>query len=147
MSYQPPLFSLLYGISLKRPFHEVHSEPYIWTLGHGGVSANFYRETKHTREKSPARLSPQLPRRREPKQHLFLVDSLDKHMQNEKELIRLRCFMPAARTTRTRSEERAISPAARTTLHQGGSNFSCGANYPHQALKRGYFVFVWRVRT
>ena len=95
MSYQPPLFSLLYGISLKRPFHEVHSEPYTWTLGHGGVSANFYRETKHTREKSPARLSPQLPRRREPKQHLFVVDSLDKHMQNEKELIRLRRFMPA----------------------------------------------------
>ena len=30
---------------------------------------------------------------------------------------------------------------ARTTLHQGGSNFACGANYPHQALKGGYFVF------
>jgi hypothetical protein len=35
------------------------------------------------------------------------VDSLDKHMQNEKELIRLRRFMPAA-------------------LH------ACGANYPSQ---------------
>jgi hypothetical protein len=34
-----------------------------------------------------------------------------------------------------------------TTLHQGGSNFACGANYPHQALKGGYFVFVWRVGT
>ena len=45
------------------------------------------------------------------------------------------------------SQERAISPAARTTLHQGGSNFACGANYPHQALKGGYFVFVWRVGT
>jgi hypothetical protein len=33
------------------------------------------------------------------------------------------------------------------TLHQGGSNFACGANYPHQALKGGYFVFVWRVGT
>ena len=43
--------------------------------------------------------------------------------------------------------ERAISPAARTTLHQGGSNFACGANYPHQAIKGGYFVFVWRVGT
>ena len=32
-------------------------------------------------------------------------------------------------------------------LHQGGSNFACGANYPHQALKGGYFVFVWRVGT
>ena len=45
------------------------------------------------------------------------------------------------------SQERAISPAARTTLHQGGSKFACGANYPHQALKGGYFVFVWRVGT
>jgi hypothetical protein len=35
------------------------------------------------------------------------------------------------------SQERAISPAARTTLH----------HYPHQALKGGYFVFVWRVGT
>ncbi len=52
-------------------------------------------------------------------------------MQNEKELIRLRRFMPAARTT----------------LHQGGSNFACGANYPHQAPKGGYFVFVWRIGT
>jgi hypothetical protein len=26
-------------------------------------------------------------------------------------------------------------------LHQGGSNFACGANYPHQALKGGYFLF------
>ena len=34
-----------------------------------------------------------------------MVDSLDKHMQNEKELIRLRRFMPAARTTRARSAQ------------------------------------------
>ena len=68
-------------------------------------------------------------------------------MQNEKELIRLRRFMPAGRTTRDPSQERAISPAARTTLHQGGSKFACGANYPHQALKGGYFVFVWRAGT
>ena len=26
-------------------------------------------------------------------------------------------------------------------------NFACGANYPHQALKGGCFVFVWRVGT
>ena len=64
-----------------------------------------WRETKHTREKPTARLSPQLPRRRESKRHLFVVDSLDKHMQNEKELIRLRRFMPAARTTRARSAQ------------------------------------------
>ena len=24
-------------------------------------------------------------------------------------------------------------------------NSACGANYPYQALKGGYFVFVWRV--
>ena len=24
---------------------------------------------------------------------------------------------------------------------------ACGANYPHQAIKGGYFVFVWRVGT
>ena len=53
-------------------------------------------------------LSPRLPRRREFKRHLFVVDSLDKHMQKqkEKELIRLRRFiMPAARTTRARSAQ------------------------------------------
>jgi hypothetical protein len=30
-------------------------------------------------------------------------------------------------------------------LAPGWFNFSCGANYPHQALKGGYFVFVWGV--
>ena len=50
-------------------------------------------------------------------------------------------------TSLLQSQERAISPAARTTLHQGGSNFACGANYPHQAIKGGCFVFVWRVGT
>ena len=35
------------------------------------------------------RLSPRLPRRREFMRHLFVVDSLDKQMQNEKELIHL----------------------------------------------------------
>ena len=75
---------------------------------------------------------------------------MDKHMQNEKELIRLRRFMPAALHAcgaKYPSQERAILPAARTALHQGGSNFACGANYPHQALKGGCFVFVWRVET
>ena len=33
----------------------------------------------------------------------IVVDSLDKHMQNEEELIRLRRFMPAARTIRART--------------------------------------------
>ena len=38
---------------------------------------------------SLARLSPRLPRRREFMWHLFVVDFLDKQMQNEKELIHL----------------------------------------------------------
>ena len=38
---------------------------------------------------SLAHLSPRLLRRRESKRHLFVVDSLDKQMQNEKEPIRL----------------------------------------------------------
>ena len=81
---------------------------------------------------------------RESKQHLFVVDSLDKHMQNEKELIRLRRFMPAARTTRTRSAQFRLRRELPCTRVVGGSNFACGANYPHQALKGGYFVFVRR---
>ena len=40
-------------------------------------------------EISLARLSPRLLRQRESKRHLFVVDSLDKQMRNEKELIRL----------------------------------------------------------
>ena len=47
------------------------------------------------------------------KKLLFVVGSLDKHVQNEKELIRLRRFMPAAREL--------PEPGAR--------NFACGANY------------------
>ena len=35
----------------------------------------------------------------------FVVDSLDKHMQNEKELIRPRRILPAARATRARSAQ------------------------------------------
>ena len=37
--------------------------------------------------------------------HLFVVDSLDKHIQNEKELIRPRRILPAARATRARSAQ------------------------------------------
>ena len=38
-------------------------------------------------EISLARFSPRLLRRREFMRHLFVVDSLDKHIQNEKEFI------------------------------------------------------------
>jgi hypothetical protein len=70
------------------------------------------------------------------------------HMQNEKELIRLRRELPEP-GARHESAQFAILPAARTrtrTLHQGGSILPAvrtTANYPHQALKGwGYFVFV-----
>jgi hypothetical protein len=66
-------------------------------------------------------------------------------MQNEKELIFLRRFMPAARTTRARSAQFRLCGA--NYLAPGWFNFACGANYPHQALNGGYFVFVWRVGT
>ena len=48
---------------------------------------------------SRVRLSPRPPRRRESKRHLFVVGSLDGHTQNEKEKIRPRRLLPAARTT------------------------------------------------
>ena len=47
------------------------------------------RNDRENRASSLARLSPRLPRRREFMRHLFLVDSLDKRIQNEKELINL----------------------------------------------------------
>ena len=37
--------------------------------------------------------------------HLFVVDFLDKHIQNEKELIRPRRLLPAARASRARSAQ------------------------------------------
>ena len=47
------------------------------------------RNDPENRASSLARLSPRLPRRREFMRHLFVVDSLDKRIQNEKELIHL----------------------------------------------------------
>ena len=47
------------------------------------------RNDPENRASSLARLSPRLPRRREFMRHLFVVDSLDKHVRNEKELIHL----------------------------------------------------------
>ena len=63
------------------------------------------RNDPENRASSLARLSPRLPRRREFMRHLFVVDSLDKHIQNEKELIRPRRILPAARATRARSAQ------------------------------------------
>ena len=81
-------------------------------------------------EISLARLSPRLLRRRDFMRHLFVVGSLDKHIQNEKELI-----LPRRLCLRRELPE----PGAR--------NYACGANCPYQALKGGYFLFVWGVGT
>ncbi len=72
-----------------------------------GESRGSWRERNdpENRASSLARLSPRLPRRREFMRHLFVVDSLDKHIQNEKELIRPRRILPAARATRARSAQ------------------------------------------
>ena len=45
------------------------------------------RNDPENRASSLARLSPRLPRQREFMRHLFVVDSLDKHVRNEKEFI------------------------------------------------------------
>ena len=76
--------------------------------------------------------------------HLFVVDSLDKHMQNEKELIGLRRFMPATRTTRARSAQFACGA---NYLAPGRFKFCLRRELPVPGTKGGYFVFVWRVGT
>ena len=69
---------------------------------------------------------------------------MDKHIPNEKELIRPR---------RLCLRRELPEPGARNFacganyLAARWFNSACGANYPHQALKGGYFVFVWRVLT
>jgi hypothetical protein len=42
---------------------------------------------------------------------------------------------------------RNFACGAKNYLAPGWFNFVCGANYPHQALRGGYFVFVWGVGT
>ena len=53
-----------------------------------GESRGSWRERNdpENRASSLARLSPRLPQQREFMRHLFVVDSLDKQIQNEKEL-------------------------------------------------------------
>ena len=65
--------------------------------------------------------------------HLFVVDSLDKHIQNEKELIRPRRILPAARATRARSAQFYVVLIRHDSTGVGA--------------RVGYFVFVWRVLT
>jgi hypothetical protein len=81
-----------------------------------------------------------------------VVNSLDKHMQNEKELIRLRRFMPAARTTREPGERNfACGLRGANYLSPGWFKFCLQRKLPAPSTapgtKGGYFLFVWRVGT
>jgi hypothetical protein len=62
-------------------------------------------------------------------------------MQNEKEL-KFACGASCLRGANYPSQERAILPAARTTLQPGWFNFACGANYPHPGTKRGAILYL-----
>ena len=69
---------------------------------------------------------------------------MNKHIPNEKELIRPRRLC----LRREIPEPGAQSFACGANyLAARWFNSACGANYPYQALKGGYFVFVWRVLT
>ena len=52
--------------------------------------------------------------------HLFVVDFLDKHIQNEKELIRPRRILPAARATRARSAHFCVELIRLDSAGMGG---------------------------
>ena len=40
-----------------------------------------------------------------------------------------------------------MNETALVVVLTGARDFACDANYPHQALKGGYFVFLWIVGT
>ena len=67
---------------------------------------------------------------------------MDKHIQNEKELIR-----PRRLCLRRELPEPGARNFACGANHLTARwlNYACGANYPHQAPKGGCFVFVRRV--
>ena len=67
------------------------------------------------------------------------MDSLDKHMQNEKELIRPRRLCLRRELPKPGAHNFACGA---NYLAARWFNFACGANNPHQTLKGGYFVFV-----
>ena len=96
--------------------------------GGGNLHAGLWWTNMDYAIRSPVRLSPRLPRRRESKRHLFVVDSFDKHMQNEKELIRLRRELPEPGARNFACGPKYLAP--------GWFNFACGANYPHHNYTR-----------
>jgi hypothetical protein len=86
--------------------------------------------------------------------HLFVVDSLDKHIQNEKELIRPRRLLPAARATRARSAQFYVVLIRHDSTGVGGLfcicvesinlNLSCSVTPLHSILP-GPVVLARRV--
>ena len=66
---------------------------------------------------------------------------MDKHIPNEKELIRPRRLCLRREIPEPGTQNFACGA---NYLAARWFNSACGANYPHQALKGGYFVFVWR---
>lgn len=82
--------------------------------------------------------------------HLFVVDSLDKHIQNEKELIRPRRLLPAARATRARSAQFYVVLIRHDSTGVGGlfcicvESINLNLNFPssHKNL-RGYYGGVY----
>ena len=87
------MLACLLGVLLAKPFLSSvgQGSPIVWLVKWRE------RNDSENRASSLARLSPRLPRQREFMRHLFVVfmrhlfvvDSLDKRIQNEKELIHL----------------------------------------------------------
>ena len=69
---------------------------------------------------------------------------MDKHIPNEKELIRPRRLCLRREIPEPGAHNFACGA---NYLAARWFNSACGANCPYQALKGGYFVFVWRVLT
>ena len=69
---------------------------------------------------------------------------MDKHIPNEKELIRPRRLCLRREIPEPGTQNFACGA---NYLAARWFNSACGANYPSKALKGGCFVFVWRVLT
>ena len=69
---------------------------------------------------------------------------MDEHIPNEKELIRPRHLCLRREIPEPGTHKFACGA---NYLAARWFNSACGANYPYQALKGGYFLFVCRVLT
>ena len=76
--------------------------------------------------------------------HLFVVDSLDKHIQNEKELIRPRRILPAARATRARSAQFYVVLICHDSTGVGGLFCICVESINLTGLESPIFCYNCR---